>query len=991
MIANRAVVGLADESVDAIKALAENKLGQHFSDRAKALKSYTSEIQGTSKAIVEGFGKQLRSEPKDAANQLFFTILGFYAGSGGDGDGGIPDLDLMLGIGAHRSILTHSIIAGAFIETLVFSFLDLSRVLHQHLPDSHSTFWDRLIEIQQTGSEFFVTGASVGIATHLGVDTLVDGFTPYKDLPISLPMGAHEALLGLNAVAEGTYGLKKAKEQLSQYSEPFPPENHVQPGLIDRTETSTTGSVKETRSRRAMMETNSHFRDQDAKDVFEESITKCRGALSDLKIAGEGFDKTCDECKEKIDNAGSPFRLGVIGEFRAGKSTLINALLGDEVAFVDILEATPVECVFRAGEKAEAILHSPEGGTTSVSIENANQQIFELRDDEAWNKSLDFIEYKLPSSRLGNFDLWDAPGMGGSDGNQAIADSFLDKLGAAIWVFDATLLGKATIAEPLRKLREDGKPVHAVINRIDEFSDSIQEAIELLGKLYPDNFESIHAISALASCEITSAGQKDNDLEAIWSSICKSVGLKESEGREMRIRRATESALKDIGRSITSIRHEAQDKIGLINHVAENLAASKARLMDQLESVLNEEVEKIFLQVKADLAGHINRLGSSEDAAEKIIGFFNDPRNHDRITGEIFSRAAVVLNEKWSSYSNHAIDLSRAALPAVFEKQQLATRSVEGEFVKREIGRGESVPTDMMAMIKNLFHGSNLSDESIEEGVYAAGMSFVIGGALAATSAVTWPVILVALPIGSLVAWKKSLESPTARKSPFEVLQESMNQMHAGFIERALPEIATDLERQVDASIDLVLQAHCLEMLGSKKLDEALRARETLYALEKVLIGNDFEDKNEFLGSELIQLLKNPGSRLDLFIPEMGFSLAPLLEVLPPDTRLRLVVTGNVDDFDDLKQQVKMAFGDWQGVYSVYCVQLANGESIPISELILISTDIAVTGPGLESFYTDQAIYSLFSDGRVAAQKMFAELWEGQSARYGDLKRRSIY
>lgn len=51
---------------------------------------------------------------------MLAAFLGFYAGSGGvDGDGGIPDLDLLAGIDAHRSILTHSILAGVVAEGLL--------------------------------------------------------------------------------------------------------------------------------------------------------------------------------------------------------------------------------------------------------------------------------------------------------------------------------------------------------------------------------------------------------------------------------------------------------------------------------------------------------------------------------------------------------------------------------------------------------------------------------------------------------------------------------------------------------------------------------------------------------------------------------------------------------------------------------------------------------------------------------------------------------
>ncbi|MBT6432196.1 MAG: hypothetical protein HOK28_03830, partial [Deltaproteobacteria bacterium] len=49
-----------------------------------------------------------------------------------------------------------------------------------------------------------------GMSYHIGMDATLDGFTPYKDLPFSMSMMDHRALMGLNAVAEWV-GRRKAR------------------------------------------------------------------------------------------------------------------------------------------------------------------------------------------------------------------------------------------------------------------------------------------------------------------------------------------------------------------------------------------------------------------------------------------------------------------------------------------------------------------------------------------------------------------------------------------------------------------------------------------------------------------------------------------------------------------------------------------------------------------------------------------------------------
>ncbi len=148
-------------------------------------------------------GTALREQPRDTGTRLAAGVLGFLLGSGGvDGDGGVPDLDFLGGIGAHRSIFTHSIIAGIVIETAVLSLVDLAKTVHINLPAEHDPLWDRLVDGSEDVVASLTAGVSAGIAYHLAVDATLDGAGTYKDLPLSAPQEVHQGILATNAVAE---------------------------------------------------------------------------------------------------------------------------------------------------------------------------------------------------------------------------------------------------------------------------------------------------------------------------------------------------------------------------------------------------------------------------------------------------------------------------------------------------------------------------------------------------------------------------------------------------------------------------------------------------------------------------------------------------------------------------------------------------------------------------------------------------------------------
>lgn len=183
---------------------------EHFSTRINAAKTTSVSTFKSAHGLIKNYSVDLSKNPEKEAPKLIALILGFLIGSGGiDGDGGVPDLDLLGGIGAHRSIFTHSIISGIVLETVILGVADLARTIHNHLPLNHDPLWNKLAIESETVVPSLIHGLSAGIAFHLGVDSTIDGDGIYRDLPVSAPQDVHQAITGVNAVAEGTYASRR--------------------------------------------------------------------------------------------------------------------------------------------------------------------------------------------------------------------------------------------------------------------------------------------------------------------------------------------------------------------------------------------------------------------------------------------------------------------------------------------------------------------------------------------------------------------------------------------------------------------------------------------------------------------------------------------------------------------------------------------------------------------------------------------------------------
>ncbi len=197
------------ELSNAIRAMSEGRLRAHFGNRTVAAIDGIIDIKNRVTKTASAISHALYSDPKHNAPGVLALAMGFLAGSGGiDANGGIPDSDLALGIGWHRSPFTHSIIAGVVVEGAILSLVDLTGVIHDKLPPGYDPFWDKLLAAKENIAVRLSEGASAGIAYHLGVDATLQPGT-YHDLPISMPMEAHQALFAANAAAEGLDAMNK--------------------------------------------------------------------------------------------------------------------------------------------------------------------------------------------------------------------------------------------------------------------------------------------------------------------------------------------------------------------------------------------------------------------------------------------------------------------------------------------------------------------------------------------------------------------------------------------------------------------------------------------------------------------------------------------------------------------------------------------------------------------------------------------------------------
>jgi hypothetical protein len=131
---------------------------------------------------------------------------------------------------------------------------------------------------------------------------------------------------------------------------------------------------------------------RDALDVYADD----RAAVEAL----EGYRRRLEE----------PLRVAVAGMVKAGKSTLLNAIIGEEIAPTDAGECTRVVTWYRYGLTPRVTLHPVTGAPRPLPVRRVSGRlVLDLGSTPA--EEVSRLEVEWPSSRLRELTLIDTPGI----------------------------------------------------------------------------------------------------------------------------------------------------------------------------------------------------------------------------------------------------------------------------------------------------------------------------------------------------------------------------------------------------------------------------------------------------------------------------------------------------------------------------------------------------------------------------------------------------
>ena len=330
--------------------------------------------------------------------------------------------------------------------------------------------------------------------------------------------------------------------------------------------------------------------------------------------------------EERAQNPSAQLILPLIGEFSAGKTSLINALTDSKVLEIASLPttATLYQIIFGAPEN-KAVALSAEG-------EEVELQLDALKNDEL--KKYPTVTLFDTSTKVPKDIIFvDTPGLSSPDPkHREVLTSILPRVDAILLTVDANQAVTRSLIDFVKSMRLAEKPIYLILNKIDTkssselqdlkrgiardvdlpidslvcasaYANNISELQQLLTKIQAEKTQIIAKVDALRTKELV--GELRSFIAEVLRSSSSPKELKEAV-------RAQERELERLQNNIRQLMERVEEKLS--DKIDETQSSLRTQLWSSLNGILskkgisyNQEINEEVVRVKTILLQNFTR------------------------------------------------------------------------------------------------------------------------------------------------------------------------------------------------------------------------------------------------------------------------------------------------------------------------------------------------------------------------------------------------
>ena len=424
--------------------------------------------------------------------------------------------------------------------------------------------------------------------------------------------------------------------------------------------------------------------------------------LSSVSLS-RGDDKIHENLREISEKlVGNHFHLVVLGQFKRGKSTFINSLLGEKVLPTAVVPLTSIVTLIKHGERETIEVHFTNGQRKTISRSELPDYVTERGNPEN-EKMVNHVEVSYPSDYLKDgVYIIDTPGVGSTfENNTEMTYNYLPRVDAALFLLAVDPPMSQSEITFLKDVKQYVEKIFFIQNKIDymceeECQESMLFSKQVIEEALGSNNIRIHPLSAKLALEGKQTNNKKRLKESRLLEFDKVLGdfLLQEKGKTV-LRSALNNTRKLLSdeefaielerKAIATPLEALEQKIQLFQEKMEAVRRDREdnayyfegevkRLTDivdrDLERLKKEKIPKLFKDLESTAEKHRHKntpeyVKFMEKALhDTIIRTFDDwiIQEEDRLNQE-YAR----VSKRFSDRTNEIIDAIVNASAELFE------------------------------------------------------------------------------------------------------------------------------------------------------------------------------------------------------------------------------------------------------------------------------------------------------------------------------------
>ncbi len=334
------------------------------------------------------------------------------------------------------------------------------------------------------------------------------------------------------------------------------------------------------------------------------------------------------------------FFVACVGQFKRGKSTLLNALVGDAVLPAGVTPVTSAVTILRYGSRRQATAYYAAGGHDAISIQDIALYVAEEHNHEN-ARGIAVVDVCLPAAILARgLCLVDTPGIGSTFAdNTKVTRAFVPHIDAAMIVLgaDPPISGDelALVVDVLGQVQAS----IFVLNKADRLSaNDVRQAREFAERVVADRVgRPIAPVLVVSATERLQRCVPTRDWQALEDALARlgddSAGiLQRSHERGMarlttqlrdeleERRRALVRPIHESESRIETLRRSVADATAMLHELGVLLAAEQRRLLAEFQRRQEAFLETEVAAARQELHQTIARMASVR-AADRTHAF----------------------------------------------------------------------------------------------------------------------------------------------------------------------------------------------------------------------------------------------------------------------------------------------------------------------------------------------------------------------------------